>query len=162
MVAPGGTPSGPEWEAFRIEQVSRFVAEVRDTLERRHAGTRLSAAVIADTVTARRRHGQDWPRWIRGGLLDLAFPMCYQPSTSGVSTQLSGLRETVGTERVAPGIACYNQPAREAAAKLVVARGMGFRLVALYSYDSLYGQAGYASRLEGLMNLMRGGGDGAR
>ena len=139
--------SGPRWERFRCRQVTAFLAEVRDTLVRRRPQAQLSAAVLADTISARSR-GQDWPGWLRAGLLDQAFPMCYQPSTASVMSQLERFKETMGADRVVPGIACYNQAPKAAAAKLKVARALGFSRVALFSYDALFSQRGYRRALE--------------
>jgi uncharacterized lipoprotein YddW (UPF0748 family) len=138
---------GPAWQAFRCEQLRRFVAAVRDTLRRVRPQAVLSAAVLADTLAARAR-GQDWPLWVREGLLDRAFPMCYQASTSSVLEQLVAYKDRLGTAGVVPGIACYNQPARAAAAKIKAARALGFGAVALYSYDALFSQRGYHQSLE--------------
>lgn len=140
------------WAAFQREQVTAIVREVRDSLDVVRPGLSLSAAVLADTFAALGRNRQAWGEWLRSGLLDRAFPMCYAPPVQTVLGQLAGLSETVGTDRLVPGIAVYNTPPSTAAAKIKGARALGFPAVALYSYDSLWERSDRWSRLLEFLN----------
>lgn len=150
--------TGPEraridslWLAFRCEQVRATVQEVRDSVHAVRPGLALSAAVIADTLTAERHNAQRWRDWLRSGLLDRAYIMCYAPPVQTVLDQLLGVVLSLGAgSRVVPGIAVYNSPPASAAAKLKGARAMGFSTLAVYSYDALAGQPGYWDRLREL------------
>jgi len=139
------------WVAFQQDQVTAIVRAVRDSLAATRPGLRLSAAVVADTVTAQSLKRQPWSRWVREGLLDQAFLMCYAPSVQVVLDQLDGVARQVGPERLVPGIAVYNAPPSAAASKIKAARQLGFPAVALYSYDSLYERPGLWERLRGLL-----------
>jgi uncharacterized lipoprotein YddW (UPF0748 family) len=126
------------WAAYRARPVTAMVREVRDSLATLRAGIPLSAAVVADTVTAERHRGQLWRRWVREGLLDRAFLMSYAPEVQTVMDQLVAFAAEAGTSgRIVPGIAVYNTTAPTAAAKIKGARALGYSTVALYSYDSL-------------------------
>lgn len=135
------------WSAFQLAQVTAIVREVRDSLAAVRPGIVLSAAVLADTLTATRRNRQDWPEWLRTGLLDRAYAMCYAPRVQTVMDQLSKMSAQVGTAKLVPGIAVYNTPPATAAAKVKGALALGFPAVALYSYDSLWESAGAWERL---------------
>ncbi len=137
------------WDVFQQDQVSAIVQEVRDSLARVRPGLMLSAAVLADTITALQRNKQPWSRWLREGLLDRAFAMCYAPSVQTVMSQLLAMSTQVGVERLVPGIAVYNTAPSTAAAKIKGARALGYPAIALYSYDSLYEQADLWTRLKG-------------
>ena len=126
--------------------------EVRDSLLAVRAGLPLSAAVLADTLLAVRHNAQAWSAWLRDGLLDRAFAMCYAPPVQTVLSQLAAMSEQVGTERLVPGIAVYNTPPSSAAAKIKGARALGFPAIALYSYDSLWDRSDRWSRLLALVN----------
>jgi uncharacterized lipoprotein YddW (UPF0748 family) len=139
------------WAAFQREQVTAVVREVRDTLAAVRPGLALSAAVLADTVTAERRHAQEWRAWVRAGLLDRVFVMCYARSVQTVLGQMVGYADELGTAHVVPGIAVYNSGAATAAAKIKGAVEMGYRAVALYSYDALDAQPGYWDALAGFL-----------
>lgn len=127
------------WQTFQLEQVTSIVREVRDSLRAVRPGVVLSAAVLADTVSAVKRNKQAWADWLRTGLLDRAFAMCYAPMVQTVMDQLTGLARDVGAEgRLVPGIAIYNTPPATTAAKILGARTLGYPAIALYSYDSLW------------------------
>jgi uncharacterized lipoprotein YddW (UPF0748 family) len=127
------------WAGFQREQVQAIVREVRDSIGAVRGGVMLSAAVIADTLRAERTTAQFWRGWIQDGLLDRAFLMCYASSAQTVMDQLVALvRQFGASDRVVPGIAVFNTSATIAALKIAGARALGFPLLALYSYDSLF------------------------
>jgi uncharacterized lipoprotein YddW (UPF0748 family) len=137
--------------AFQQDQVTAIVREVRDSLEAVRPGLPLSAAVLADTSEALRGRKQPWLRWLRDGLLDRAFLMCYAPAVPTVLAQLSAVNGATGSGQIVPGIAMYNTPLSTAAVKLKAARALGFPSVALYSYDSLYERPGLWERLRSFL-----------
>ena len=136
------------WRAFQQEQITAVVREVRDSLATLRPGITLSAAVIADTVSARTVNAQVWMDWLREGLLDRAFPMCYAPPVQSVLDQMVACAAGFGLSgRVVPGIAVYNTSPTLAAAKILGARALGFPCLALYSYDALEERPGYWASL---------------
>ena len=141
------------WRQFQRDQVTAVVREVRDSLEReRPDGIVLSAAVLADSATAEQRHAQCWGSWLRSGLLDRAFVMCYAPQIQTVMNQLVDYETRLGvSDRVVPGIAVYNTPPSIAAAKIKGARAMGYPVLALYSYDALSHKPAYWAALRSLL-----------
>ena len=149
------------WQAWEGEQVTAIVREVRDSLERVRPGLPLSAAVLADTARAREHHGQPWTAWVRDGLIDRAFVMCYAPPVATVREELVGYATELGTDgRVVPGIAVYNSPPAHAAAKICAANAIGYPTVALYSYDSLVARGGYWTDLKRRLTAAREGAAG--
>jgi hypothetical protein len=91
---------------------------------------------------------------VRDGLVDRVFVMSYAPSVQKVLDQLVGFAGTLGaTDRVVPGIAVYNSPASTAAAKIKAARTLGYPLIALYSYDSLFTRPAYWSALRAYLDV---------
>ncbi|MFN8589604.1 MAG: family 10 glycosylhydrolase [Candidatus Eisenbacteria bacterium] len=139
------------WSAFQAGQVTAIVREVRDSLNAVRPGIELSAAVLADTLTAVKRNRQSWSAWLREGLLDRAFAMCYAPMVQTVLQQLAAMSSQVGTLRLVPGIAIYNTPPSTAAAKIRGARELGFGTIALYSYDSLWEKQDLWDRLRSFL-----------
>ncbi|TMQ52966.1 MAG: hypothetical protein E6K72_08760 [Candidatus Eisenbacteria bacterium] len=118
--------------------VAAVVGEVRDSLTRVRPGLPLSAAVLADTAVAERANAQRWTSWLRDGLIDRAFAMCYAPPLRTVVAQLLSFAASPGVQRrVVPGFAIYNTAPATAAAKIRAARALGFAELALYSYDAL-------------------------
>lgn len=139
------------WSAFQAGQITAIVREVRDSLNAVRPGLELSAAVLADTLTAVKRNRQSWSAWLRDGLLDRAFAMCYAPMVQTVMQQLAAMSSQVGTLRLVPGIAIYNTSPSTAAAKIRGARELGFGTIALYSYDSLWEKQDLWDRLRSFL-----------
>lgn len=137
------------WESFQRTQVTAVVRAMRDSARAVRPRILISAAVIADTLRAERSNAQMWRSWVRDGLIDRAFVMCYGVPVQSVMNQLMGFTaelETGGS--VVPGIAMYNTKPVTAALKIKGARAMGFPLVALYSYDSLFEERNYWDALK--------------
>ena len=144
------------WVAWQARQVTAVVQEVRDSLAAVRPGLRLSAAVLADPE-AERHNAQAWRAWVRDGLIDRAFVMCYAPSVQTVLQQMVQAAGTLGTQgRVVPGIAVFNSTPAAAVAKICAAAELGFHTLALYSYDSLFDHAGYWPELRSCLGLPPG------
>jgi uncharacterized lipoprotein YddW (UPF0748 family) len=148
-------PSSVRWKLirqfreFQREQVTAVVRQVRDSLLSRRPDLALSAAVVADTARSQGNTAQAWPDWLRDGLLDRVYPMCYSPEVQRVMNQLLLFRRELGADaRIVPGIAVYNTSPATAAVKIKGARALGYPLLALYSYDSLFAEDGRWSMLE--------------
>lgn len=141
------------WQSFRRREVTIAVREIGDSVHAARPGLPLSAAVLSDTLIARTRFAQAWTEWLRAGLIDRAFTMCYASPIETVMEQMAGYAQDPALRgRVVPGIAVYNCPPAAAAAKILGARELGYARLALYSYDSLEDQPGYWSRLRGSMS----------
>jgi len=137
------------WLAFQGEQLRATVAEVRDSVHAKRPGLPLTAAVLADTLSAGRVNAQRWPDWLRTGLIDRVFVMCYAQPVQTVMDQLIGYCVQFGaSDRVVPGISVYNTPPSTAAAKIRGARALGFPLLALYSDQALAARPGYWIKLK--------------
>lgn len=136
------------WRAFLREQITDIVAAVRDSVRGARPGVTISAAVAADTLRAERDVAQPWRAWLRAGLVDRVYPMCYAPGVQEVMDQLVGYAADGLGGRVVPGIAVYNAPPSAAALKILGARALGFPRLALYSYDSLFAGSGHWQELE--------------
>ena len=137
------------WRQFQRDQVTAVVQAVRDTLRAVRPAVVLSAAVVADTSRSEGSTAQSWRSWVRERRVDRVFLMCYSPDVQHVMDQLLVFDGELGaSERVVPGIAVYNTSPSTAALKLRGARAMGYPLLAVYSYDSLFNMDRGWTRLE--------------
>jgi uncharacterized lipoprotein YddW (UPF0748 family) len=135
------------WIQWKKDQITGFVRDVRNDLDVSGRSLKLTAAVIADQSAALNRYLQDWPEWLREGIIDAAIPMAYGKSTSVVERQIAAAMAIPTERHVYAGIALYNEGARDAVEKIRRARKLGVDGIALFSYDSLVGRAGYARQL---------------
>jgi uncharacterized lipoprotein YddW (UPF0748 family) len=79
-VLPGG-PRAAAFAAFRRDAMTGFVREARAALRAAAPSLRLSAAIFPTPEAAAER-GQDWPAWLREGLVDFVCPMLYTENPS--------------------------------------------------------------------------------
>lgn len=136
------------WLQWKRDQITDLVRDIRRDLDLSGKNVKLTAAVIADQNAAINRHGQDWPAWLREGIVDAVMPMCYAPSTPVVQRQIAAALSIPTERHVYAGIAMYNESARDAAEKVRIARKMGVDGIALFSYDSLVGKVGYMRQMK--------------
>ncbi|HEY7729127.1 MAG TPA: family 10 glycosylhydrolase [Candidatus Eisenbacteria bacterium] len=145
LVAPEGIQDlRGKWEEWKRAQITALVRDIRNDLDLIRPGIKLTAAVIADQAAALGRYGQDWPSWLREGILDAVIAMAYSPSTPIVVRQLEAARAIPTDRHVYAGIAIYNEGARDAAEKIRRARALGVDGIALFSYDRLQESTSYA------------------
>ena len=138
------TDYASRWTAFRRARLAHLVTRLRDTARTNRPSIRVTAAVWPDAEDARQRKLQDWPGWLRAGLVDAVCPMMYTSARAAFERQLQALAQQPAGS-VWPGIGAFKITAAEAAHRVDVARAMGFSGVLLYSYDSMSGGAGRPS-----------------
>lgn len=132
------------WLAYRQARLTTLVERVRAAVLDARPGARITTAVWPDADDAVGRKMQDWPGWLRTGLIDAVCPMMYTTSATVFSRQLQELaRHPRGS--VWPGIGVYRIPPAEAARRVTEARAGGFTGVMLFSYDSMTGGVGRPS-----------------
>ena len=74
--------------AFRREQITSFLRELRGELRRAHPRIKLSAAVWPETTRVRDSLGQDTGAWLRDDLVDFICPMDYTEDPQQLRTWL--------------------------------------------------------------------------
>ena len=145
IVGEDGIPDlGARWIEWKRAQVTALVRDLRHDLDVINPALKLTAAVIADQAAALNRYGQEWPTWLREGIVDAAIPMAYTKDTPVALRQIEQARAIPTERHVYAGIGIYNQGARDACDKIRKARALGVDGIALFSYDALDGRAGYA------------------
>jgi uncharacterized lipoprotein YddW (UPF0748 family) len=136
------------WIQWKKDRITDLVRDLRADLDRSERGIKLTAAVISDQQAALNRYHQDWPLWLREGIVDAVIPMAYGTSTKTVERQIAAAMAIPTERHVYAGIAIYNQGARDAADKIRKARALGVDGIALFSFDALVGKAGYARQIK--------------
>ena len=123
------------WAGFRREQVTNLLQRIHLGVKTRKPWVWVSAAVLPDTVDARRDRFQDWPAWARAGLLDAVAPMAYTPNDSRFRRQVEGVVAAVPGTEVWAGIGSYLAGLDGTLSKIAIARQLGSSGVLLFSYD---------------------------
>ncbi len=122
---------------FQREQVTTLVARIYHAVKKRRPDVIVSAAVFANDENAFTRRFQDWRRWLRMGILDVACPMAYTSDTAIFQKQIQVATSNAHAagRRVWAGIGAYRIPAESTVEKINTARKIGADGIILFSYD---------------------------
>jgi len=126
-----------QWTAFRAEVITRFLRGVCRSLNMKKPDLVRSAAVKPDIDSAYRVFGQDWPRWVKEGLLDMVLPMAYSTNNQTVYDQISRASRAVGGERVWAGLRAYDVQVSGIVEKVVRLRRLGLKGFCFFSYNGV-------------------------
>lgn len=141
-----GNPLWNAWLEWNRDQVTKFVAELRDALRAGGRPIKISAAVFPDPVNSAVLIGQDWGRWPTEGLIDMLCPMLYLNDASLfeklVRKAAASARGRVsGPVLVCPGIGIgtsHNQATPEIMMEEIgLSRSLGADGVVFFSSSSL-------------------------
>jgi uncharacterized lipoprotein YddW (UPF0748 family) len=122
---------------FQREQITILVARIYRDVKKRRPEVIVSAAVFANDENAFTRRFQDWRRWLKMGILDVACPMAYSPDTAVFRKQIEIATSTAHAagRAIWAGIGSYRIPAESTVEKINVARTIGADGIILFSYD---------------------------
>jgi uncharacterized lipoprotein YddW (UPF0748 family) len=150
------SPDNEAWKAWRRTQVTNFVRNLHDDLQREHPGVKLSAALIcygggpaaADwwRTSAFSSVFQDWRAWLANGYLDFGVPMNYDrdfdpQQRAWIDRWLAFEKDSGFANRVVTGVGAFlNYPegtmAQIRRALAPSAHGNHVLGIAIYSYQS--------------------------
>jgi uncharacterized lipoprotein YddW (UPF0748 family) len=92
-VTPDGTPDRwKQWLAWREEQITSFVREVRAAVRMVRPDLRITAAIFPNLGEAVAEKGQNWAAWARKGYVDALVPMAYTKSPQQVASAVRTMR----------------------------------------------------------------------
>ncbi|HET9949570.1 MAG TPA: family 10 glycosylhydrolase [Longimicrobiales bacterium] len=136
------TDAFPElWDEHRREQITSLVRELYEEAKARRPEIVVSAAVVADPESAYALRFQDWPVWLREGVLDVAVPMAYTPDDERFLTLVRTARAVAGAGyRLWAGIGAYLDTLEGTLAKIDLARSEQAGGVVVFSYDWAAGE----------------------
>jgi uncharacterized lipoprotein YddW (UPF0748 family) len=125
------------WEDFRRLRLTSLMHRLRAVVKEKRPRALVSAAVVPDPATAVTRRFQDWPGWMRKGLLDVLCPMAYATDDAVFRQQVELARTVARGRPVWAGIGAYRLTGDQTLKQIQEARGLGVDGVILFSYDSL-------------------------
>jgi len=98
-----------KWPEYRKAGVTELVRDVFQRAKRAKPGAQVTAAVFTPLASAEQVF-QDWPRWIREGIVDYAIPMAYTPKNDVLAKQLEEwLTVDPRMERILPGLGIFTE-----------------------------------------------------
>ena len=133
-------PDGAAATSEATASLTEFVRSASKALRSAHPDIVLSAAVFPTPASAA-SVGQDWPAWIREGLLDFVCPMIYTETPARFSADLAACLKAAPATALVPGIGVGADEAQvdaaAFAAELACIREGGCRGGALFTLESL-------------------------
>lgn len=122
---------------FQREQVTTLVQRIYRAVKKSRPSLTVSAAVFANDENAYTRRFQDWHRWLKIGVLDVACPMAYSTDTAVFQKQIETATKVANASgrQVWAGIGAYRIPVESTVEKINVARSLGAQGIILFSYD---------------------------
>ena len=93
------TPADPRWESWNVwreQQVTSFVAEVRELQERVAPNDQISAAVFPNPADGLAKKFQNWADWVAKGYVDILTGMSFGTSAASVARETELMRAAVG------------------------------------------------------------------
>ena len=82
----------PDWVSWKRDSITEYMRELREALRRARSDAKFSGYVWGRFGPDKDRAGQDWPRWLREGIMDFVAVGMYTPSTPFFRAQCRGLR----------------------------------------------------------------------
>ncbi len=91
-----------EWTKYRADQVTAFISEASDMVNKKHPDSIISIAVHPDINSAYSQKKQDFLTWVDRGYIDVVTPMVYYYSASQISSSLKTMLSKFD------GVYCYS------------------------------------------------------
>lgn len=130
------------WANWRANQLTKLVIDIRRMLQRKRPGAALTAAVFQDPQEAFNSYLQNAAGWLRASVIDAALPMAYSEKPDVFERRIEAYRAAAPGRRVIPGVGLYKlDSADEVRDQLAQCDAWGGEF-ALFSYESLYPNAG--------------------
>ena len=82
----------PDWVAWRRNSITEYMRELRQALRQARPDAKLGGYVWGRLAPDEDRAGQDWPRWLKEGIMDFVAVGVYTPSTARFRAQCHALR----------------------------------------------------------------------
>ncbi|MEM0050163.1 MAG: family 10 glycosylhydrolase [Candidatus Bathyarchaeia archaeon] len=131
-----------KWVQWRAWNITSFVEELRLEVKRENARVKLSAAVFKDYPRCLITVAQDWPLWIKKGMIDFVCPMTYEYDSKVARYLAKNHRAAAGNEAIIyEGLGKKSSQSiltpREVLEQAEIFKEEGANGVAIFSYSSL-------------------------
>jgi uncharacterized lipoprotein YddW (UPF0748 family) len=127
-------PDDKAWGDWRRTQVTEFVRLTKEKLKQNSRPVKLSASVFGNTTDAYSNRFQDWPGWIKSGILDFAVPMVFATDNRVFSATVADDIKAGGAKNVYIGQGGWRLPAAKSVEQIGIARKAGAQGILLYNY----------------------------
>lgn len=85
-------PYDPDWQAWQRNSITEYLRKLREAVRKARPNAQFSGYVWARFAPDKDRGGQDWPRWLKEGIMDWVAVGQYTPSTPWFRAECQSLR----------------------------------------------------------------------
>lgn len=135
-----------KWDAWRANQITRVLHDIRLMMDRRRPQATLTAAVWRNPALGYNSYLQNSSAWLRAGLLDAAMPMAYTKNMQQFEADIAMHRQAAPQKRIVPGIGAYMHTDPMMFRQQMQACHLWGGDYAVYSYESVAPVGNEASR----------------
>jgi len=144
------------WDRWRRDQVTEMVREIRVAVKLADRRALLTAAVYRTPEIAYQRVRQDWPRWLRLGLIDAVFPMQYDREVPRFEERVQECLHQARGYPVLMGLGTYLHPDPEVTLQQQkLALRLGCQGICHFAYSSFYSTHSTSVAEESLRKVRR-------
>ncbi len=122
------------WGDWRRNQVTEFMRLAKDKLKQTKRDVKFSAAVFGSTTDAFTNRFQDWPGWLKAGLLDFTVPMVFPKDNRVFQSTVADVLKAGGSKSIYIGQGGWRLPASQSVEQIQMARKAGAQGVVIYNY----------------------------
>ncbi len=132
------------WNEWRIKQITELISNLRERARLINPNLLITAAVFADLQEARIHYAQDWPAWLKSGIIDRAYPMAYVKKYTNFYRIINEIANDAPKDSIVVGLRAWQEnppyvdyPVGQIIEKAKLSRQMGFAGIALFSYEGV-------------------------
>jgi uncharacterized lipoprotein YddW (UPF0748 family) len=138
-----GNPTEAQWMRWRADRLTELMARIHKAIK----SVRQDAILSLSPNTADyayRKSLQDWPRWVKMGLVDEVIVQLYRPSLESLKTELEDTRLKTIAQTVPLSIGLYTGPFKGAKAKKQIdqevstVRSAGYAGTAFFCWETTF------------------------
>lgn len=139
-----------QWVAYRAQQVTAFVGEVREMVNSKHETVLLSTAVFPEQGKSFGDKKQDFSTWLERGYLDIITPMAYYDDVAtlknALEAMLPGLSQCYCYAGISPTY--HNLPDEQVLAQMQTTADAGTQGFVFFGSQSILNNQQYIDLLE--------------
>lgn len=139
-ITPENKNEWKQWNEYRINNITTFVAEVNDLVQKKHPNVDLSADVFPNPQISLTHKFQDWKSWVDKSMIDVVYIMTYSVDNKTVHDDSKSMIDILkgssseGVVGLGPYMGFQPDVLLE---QIEIARSYGAKGVCLFSFNAL-------------------------
>jgi uncharacterized lipoprotein YddW (UPF0748 family) len=140
---PPNDPANPDWVKWRADRLTQFMARISSAVKA--TGQDKIVSLSPNTADfAYRTSLQDWPRWVKMGLLDEVIVQLYRPNLESLQAELDRPNLRAIAQQVPVSIGLYTgpfnnaKPAKQITREVEAIRSAGYAGTSFFCWETTF------------------------